>query len=175
MWYAKNIYYPYVLQQDMFIREFIYKNIKNTFISSIEIKRKLDETTIDIRVAKPKRILKKVSSLRNDLLNLLKQNDYVIRNLTINVIEVISPSLNSRFLVDYVRQQLEKRTQFKKAMKTGLNRATKAGAKGIKIQISGRLNGAEMARTEWAREGRVPLHTLSADIDYYNHEASKTL
>lgn len=79
--------------------------------------------------------------------------------------------MDSRFLAEFIRQQLEKRIPFRKAMKIVLSRAKMAGAKGIKVQISGRLNGAEIARTEWAREGRVPLHTLKADIDYFNHEA----
>ena len=112
--------------------------------------------------------------MRNNLLNFLASN-FTSRKLTINVVEVVSPSLDSRFLADFIRQQLEKRIPFRKAMKTVLSRAKKAGASGIKVQISGRLNGAEIARTEWAREGRVPLHTLKADIDYYNHKAHEIL
>lgn len=112
----------------------------------------------------------KLFNLRNGLYNFLL-NNFTSRRITINVIEVISPSLDARFLADFIRQQLEKRIPFRKAMKTALSRAKKAGAKGVKVQISGRLNGAEIARTEWAREGRVPLHTLKANIDYYNHKA----
>ena len=114
----------------------------------------------------------KLFNLRNNLSTFL-ENNFISRNITINVVEVVSPGLNSRFLANYIRQQLEKRIPFRKAMKTAISRAKKAGAKGIKVQISGRLNGAEIARTEWVREGRVPLHTLKADIDYYNHKAHK--
>lgn len=112
--------------------------------------------------------------MRNSLSNFLTTN-FTSRKVTINVVEVVSPSLDSRFLADFIRQQLEKRIPFRKAMKTVLSRAKKGGASGIKVQISGRLNGAEIARTEWAREGRVPLHTLKADIDYYNHKAHEIL
>lgn len=93
------------------------------------------------------------------------------RSVTINIVEVVSPNLDSRFLADSIRQQLEKRIPFRKAMKTAMSKAIKAGAKGIKVQVSGRLNGTEIARTEWFREGRVPLHTLKANIDYFNHKA----
>jgi small subunit ribosomal protein S3 len=134
----------------------------------------LDNLVINIHVAKPILILGKKGSklftLRNKLSTFLAIN-FTSRKITINVIQVVFPSLDSRFLADFIRQQLEKRIPFRKAMKTVLSRAKKAGAKGIKVQISGRLNGAEIARTEWAREGRVPLHTLKADIDYYSQKA----
>ena len=140
----------------------------------IEIKRRSDKLTIDIHVAKPILVIgkdgTKLYNLRNNLSSCLVKA-FTFRKITINVVEVISPSLDSRFLADFIRQQLEKRVPFRKAMKTVLSRAKKAGAKGIKVQISGRLNGAEIARTEWVREGRVPLHTLKANIDYYNHKA----
>lgn len=114
----------------------------------------------------------KLLNLRNNLSNFLISN-FQKRDIVINVVEVASPSLDSRILADYVRQQLERRIPFRTAMKKTLSRARKAGAKGVKVQISGRLNGAEIARTEWIREGRVPLHTLKANIDYYNHKARK--
>lgn len=108
--------------------------------------------------------------LRNKLSSSLSLK-FSPRDITINVVEVISPDLNPRFLADFIRQQLEKRVPFRRVMKATVLKAQKAGAKGIKVQISGRLNGAEIARTEWVREGQVPLHTLKANIDYYNHKA----
>lgn len=116
----------------------------------------------------------KLLNLRNNLSSFLTKN-FVSRKIKINVAEIVSPSLDARFLSDFTCQQLEKRIPFRKAMKTVLLRAKIAGAKGVKVQISGRLNGAEMARTEWSREGRVPLHTLKADIDYHSNTAHEIL
>lgn len=93
------------------------------------------------------------------------------RDLTVNVVEVINPDSNSHILAEFVRQQLEKRLPFRRIMKAAILKAQKVGVKGIKIQIAGRLNGAEIARTEWIREGQVPLHTLKANIDYCSYKA----
>lgn len=112
----------------------------------------------------------KLYSLRNDLSSSLRIK-FLERDLTLNVIEVVNPDSNPRFLAEFVRQQLEKRVPFRKVMKNAIMRAQKAGIKGIKIQISGRLNGVEIARTEWVREGQVPLHTIKANIDYCNYRA----
>jgi small subunit ribosomal protein S3 len=116
----------------------------------------------------------KLFNLRNSLSSILSKQ-FGPRFVTINVIEVVSPNLDSRFLADSIRQQLEKRIPFRKAMKTAMSNSMKSGAKGIKVQVSGRLNGTEIARTEWFREGRVPLHTLKANIDYFNHKARVSL
>lgn len=104
-------------------------------------------------------------------LNTLLEKKFYRRNITINIVELVNPDANSRFLSEFVRQQLEKRVPFRRVIKTAILRAQKAGVKGIKIQIAGRLNGAEIARTEWVREGQVPLHTLKANIDYCNYQA----
>jgi small subunit ribosomal protein S3 len=177
-WYSKNKDYFLLVKEDIAIRNFIIENIKGVFISLIEIKRKSNSLVLDIHVAKSILVKgkddNKLLNLRNSLSTFLADN-FVSRNVTINVVEVVSPSLDSRFLADFIRQQLEKRIPYRKAMKTALSRAQKSGAKGIKVQISGRLNGAEIARTEWVREGRVPLHTLKADIDYYNYKARTIL
>lgn len=162
------------MKEDIFIRNFINKSLTDTFISLIEIKRKSNFLIINIHVAKPVLVMgvdgNRLFDLRNKLSSSLKLN-FGFRDITINVVEVISPDLNSRFLADFIRQQLEKRVPFRRVMKATILKAQKAGAKGIKVQISGRLNGAEIARTEWVREGQVPLHTLKANIDYYNHKA----
>lgn len=143
-------------------------------MSNVEIKRKLDFLDINIYVAKPSLVVgpngNKLYELRKELNGLLEKKFYN-RNLIINVVEVVNPDANSRFLAEFVRQQLEKRVPFRRVIKTAILRAQKAGVKGIKIQIAGRLNGAEIARTEWVREGQVPLHTLKANIDYCNYQA----
>lgn len=112
----------------------------------------------------------KIYDLRNNLSKLLSSL-FVSRDLTINVLEIINPDSNSRILADFIRQQLEKRIPFRRIMKTAILKAQKAGVKGVKVQIAGRLNGAEIARTEWIREGQVPLHTLKANIDYFDCKA----
>lgn len=108
--------------------------------------------------------------LRNDISKVLASK-FVTYNLTINVIEVLNPDANARFLAEFICQQLEKRVPFRRVIKSAILKAQKAGLKGVKIQIAGRLNGAEIARTEWVRVGQVPLHTLKANIDYCSYKA----
>lgn len=143
-------------------------------ISQVEIKRKLDFLDLTIFAAKPSLILgsngSKILELRKQLEDVL-QRDFSHRTVTLSVVEIVNPDSNSRFLVEFVRQQLEKRVPFRRVIKSAILRAQKAGVKGVKIQVSGRLNGAEIARTEWVREGQVPLHTLKANIDYCDYKA----
>lgn len=108
--------------------------------------------------------------MKNKLVNLLYIK-FCNRNVTINIVEVLNPDSNSRVLTDFICQQLEKRVPFRRVMKNAVMKAQKSGVKGIKVQVAGRLNGAEIARTEWIREGQVPLHTLKANIDYFNFKA----
>ncbi len=112
----------------------------------------------------------RVYALRDNLSKLLKLR-FTERNIVINVVEIANSDSNSKILADFIRQQLEKRIPFRRVMKSAIQRAQKAGVKGIKVQVAGRLNGAEIARTEWIREGQVPLHTLRANIDYFNYKA----
>lgn len=112
----------------------------------------------------------RIYNLRDRLFKLLKLK-FVERNIVINVVEITNSDLNSKVLADFIRQQLERRMAFRRVMKSAIVKAQKAGVKGIKVQVSGRLNGAEIARTEWIREGQVPLHTLRANIDYFNYKA----
>lgn len=143
-------------------------------LSNIEIRRKLNFLVVNIFAAKPSLVMgpnnTKLFGLRSDLSKALIMK-FSERDLTLNVVEVVNPDSNPRFLAEFVRQQLEKRVPFRKVMKSAVLKAQKSGIKGIKIQISGRLNGAEIARTEWVREGQVPLHTIKADIDYCNYKA----
>lgn len=174
VWYSNPKKYSLSLKEDSFIRNFVKKNLAGTFISEIDIKRKLNFLTVDIYVIKPGAVLgtngSKLFELKNKLSSSLAK-DFVSYDLTINVLEITNPDSNSRVLSDFIRQQLESRVPFRRVMKAAILKAQKAGVKGIKVQISGRLNGAEIARTEWAREGQVPLHTLRANIDYFNSTA----
>lgn len=167
-WYSRPRDYSLLVKEDIFIREFINKNFFESIVSHIEIKRRLNFLFLNIHVVKPKLI--KLYDLRNKLMELLSAN-FVSRDITINILEIVNPDLNPRILAHFIRQQLEKRLDFRRVMKTAILKAQKAGAKGVKVQIAGRLNGAEIARTEWAREGQVPLHTLKANIDYCSYKA----
>lgn len=129
---------------------------------------------INLSVVKPSVVIGnngiKLYELKNKLVNLLSIK-FGNRNVTINVIEILNPDSNSRVLTDFIREQLEKRVPFRRVMKNAVMKAQKSGVKGIKVQVAGRLNGAEIARTEWIREGQVPLHTLKANIDYFGFKA----
>lgn len=162
------------MKEDAFIREFITKSLSDTFISEIQIKRKSNFVFIDVYVTKPNAVIGagglKLYELKNNLSQKLSKN-FRSSELTINVLEISNPDSNSRVLADFMRQQLENRVPFRRVIKAAVLKAQKAGVKGIKVQIAGRLNGAEIARTEWVREGQVPLHTLKANIDYFNCNA----
>lgn len=129
---------------------------------------------INIDAVNPSMILgdegNKLQELRKDLLKILRTK-LEVQDVIINIIEITNPDSDPRILANFVQQQLEKRVPFRKVMKVAIAKAQKANVKGIKIQVSGRLNGAEIARTEWIREGEVPLHTLRANIDYCNYKA----
>nr|AKL78996.1 ribosomal protein S3 [Euglena viridis] len=174
LWYSTPKNYFLFLKEDAFIRDFVSKNLFDTSVSHIEIKRKLNFLIINVEVVKPNLVMgvnnSRLYDLRNKLSNLLVLN-FVFREITINVIEVVNPDSNAKLLADFISQQLEKRVAFRRIIKTAIQKAQKSGVKGIKVQISGRLNGAEIARTEWIREGQVPLHTLKANIDYFNCQA----
>lgn len=162
------------MKEDAFIREFITRSLSDTFISEIQIKRKANFLFVDVYVTKPNAVIgaggSKLYELKNSLSKNLEKN-FRASELTINVLEISNPDSNSRVLADFIRQQLESRVPFRRVIKAAILKAQKAGVKGIKVQISGRLNGAEIARTEWVREGQVPLHTLKANIDYFNCKA----
>lgn len=134
----------------------------------------MDFLEVNIYAVKPSVVLgpngNRIYDLRKILNEALERRFYK-RNITLNVIEIINPDSNSKFLAEFVRQQLEKRVPFRRVIKSAILKAQKDKVKGIKIQVAGRLNGAEIARTEWVREGQVPLHTLKANIDYCNYKA----
>lgn len=165
-WFTNMNLYPSLIKEDYGIRSYIEKSLNKASISLIEIGRKLDQIEITIHTAKPGLILGRMGNgielLRNELEKQLKYT----KKIRINIIEIIEPDQEAILLAEWIAQQLEKRIAFRRAVRQGIQRAQKANIQGIKIQIAGRLNGAEIARKEWVREGRVPLQTLRANIDY---------
>ena len=173
-WYANFNQYANVLKEDNTIRTYINTISKVNSISNVKINRNglNDQIQLNIETGKPGILVGDLGSGLENLLNKIKTILPSNRQLTINVLEVEKVDLDASLLADLVAEQLEKRVAFKRAMREALQRAQKQNVKGIKIQVSGRLNGAEIARSEWVREGRVPLQTLRADIDYATKEAN---
>jgi small subunit ribosomal protein S3 len=173
-WYANFNQYADVLQEDDKIRTYINTIAKTNSISNVKINRNglNDQIQLNIETGKPGILVGDLGSGLETVLTNVKKKLPSDRQLTINVLEVEKVDLNASLLADLVAEQLEKRIAFRRAIREALQRAQKQNVNGIKIQVSGRLNGAEMARTEWIREGRVPLQTLRADIDYATQEAN---
>jgi small subunit ribosomal protein S3 len=165
-WYADTKRYPELLQEDHLIRQYIAKELNNAGISQVQIERKADQIDLAIHTARPGVVVGRggggIEKLRTELQDKLGNN----RQIRINVIEVARVDADAALIAEYITQQLERRVSFRRVVRQAIQRAQRAEVQGIKIQIGGRLNGAEIARTEWVREGRVPLHTLRADIDY---------
>ena len=170
-WYAKADYAK-LLHEDLKLREFLKKRLFHSGVSKIEIERAANKAKINIFTARPGLIIGKkgseIETLKKDLAKLTDKEVFL------NIQEVRKPELDAQLVAESVALQLERRIAFRRAMKKSVTSALKFGAKGIRITCSGRLGGAEMSRTEWYREGRVPLHTLRADIDYGFAEAKTT-
>ena len=173
-WYANFNQYANILKEDDQIRTYINTIAKPNSISNVRINRNglNDQIQLDIETGKPGILIGDLGSGLETLLTNIKKFLPSDRQLTINVFEVEKVDLNATLLADLVAEQLEKRIAFRRAIREALQRAQKQNVNGIKIQVSGRLNGAEIARSEWIREGRVPLQTLRADIDYATTEAN---
>ena len=172
-WYSDAKRYPGLLQEDFKIRQFVTKNLSSAGISEVRIERKADQIDLELRTARPGVVVGRggagIETLRLGLQKELGSGD---RQIRINVVEVDRVDADAALIAEYIAQQLERRVSFRRVVRQSIQRAQRAGIEGIKIQVSGRLNGAEIARPEWTREGRVPLHTLRADIDYAYHIAS---
>lgn len=171
-WFANKKEYTDLLHEDIKIREYVLKRLKDASVSTVEIERAANRINVNIHTAKPGMVIGKggseVDALRNEL------NKITGKRVHINITEIKVPELNAQLVADNIAQQLERRVAFRRAMKQAIQRTMRAGAKGIKIQVAGRLAGAEIARTEGYSEGTVPLHTLRADIDYATSEAHTT-
>ena len=171
-WYAKGKDFSSNLIQDLKVRDHLNTKLKNSSISKIELERTADTFIVNIHTARPGIIIGKRGE---EIENLKKAVEKIVKGPSqINIKEVKKPDLDAKILAEGVAQQLEKRVMFRRAMKRTVQSALRQSAKGVRIEVSGRLNGAEIARTEWYREGRVPLHTLRADIDYGTAEALTT-
>ena len=173
-WYANYNQYANILKEDDKIRTYINTIARTTSISNVLINRNglNDQIQLNIETGKPGILVGDLGVGLETLLTNVKKILPTNRQLTINVLEVEKVDLNATLLADLVAEQLEKRIAFRRAIREALQRAQKQNVNGIKIQVSGRLNGAEIARSEWIREGRVPLQTLRADIDYGTTEAN---
>ena len=168
-WYAGSKDFGNLFLEDLKIKKFINKECKQSGISKVIIERPHKKCRVTIHTARPGVIIGKkgadIETLRQKLASLTESD------LNLNIVEVRKPELDAQLVAEGIAQQLERRVSFRRAMKRGVQSAMRMGALGIRVNVAGRLGGAEIARTEWYREGRVPLHTLRADIDYANYEA----
>lgn len=171
-WYAPNKDFSKTLENDMKIRKFLSKKLKNAAVSSIVIERNNNKSEVKISTAKPGVVIghggEEIEKLKNSLSKLVGED------VQISIIEVKNPDLNAQLVADNIANQIENRGSYRMAQKRAIRNTMKAGAKGIKTLCSGRLNGAEIARSEGYNEGTTPLHTLRADIDYATAEADTT-
>jgi small subunit ribosomal protein S3 len=171
-WYADSKTFPDFLETDLIVREFLKKKLAHASVSRIQIERPARTAHITIHTARPGVVIGKkgedIEALRKSVSDMLQVPVHI------NIEEIRKPELDAQLVAESVAQQLERRIMFRRAMKRAVTNAMRLGAQGIKINISGRLNGAEIARSEWYREGRVPLHTLRAYIDYGFAEALTT-
>ena len=168
-WYAKIKEYGQFVAEDAKIRKFVKKKLYTAGVSRILIARKAQTTTITVVTAKPGIVVGRngqgIEELKKEI------SAYINRQVILNVVEVARINTDAQLVSEAIAQQLEKRVAFRRAMKQAMQRTMRSGAQGIKVMVSGRLGGAEIARSEWAKEGRIPLQTLRADVDYGFAEA----
>ncbi len=168
-WYADSKDFSTLLLEDLAMRKFIGEECKQAGISRVIIERPHKKCRVTIHTARPERIIGKKGA---DIEGLRKKlADMTDSELHLNIVEVRKPEMDAPLVAENIAQQLERRVSFRRAMKRAVQNAMRMGALGIRVNVAGRLGGAEIARTEWYREGRVPLHTLRADIDYSHKEA----
>ena len=174
-WFSNSSEFPNNVYQDFLIRKNLSERLKDAATSKIQIERSSEKTTITINSARPGIVIgKKGEGIEGLRLELAKLMNTTINNIHLNIKEIRKPELDAKLVASSITQQLERRVLFRRAMKRAVTNTMRLGAEGIKVKISGRLNGAEIARSEWYQEGRVPLHTLRADIDYSVAEAKTT-
>lgn len=175
MWYADRRDYAEFLTSDLAVRDRLKQKLAHASVSRIQINRPSRAVSITIHTARPGIVIGKkgedIERLRHEVAGMMALN---INNVKINIAEIRKPELDAQLVAEGVAQQLERRVMFRRAMKRVVTNTMRIGALGVKINVAGRLNGAEIARSEWYREGRVPLHTLRADIDYGFAEAATT-
>jgi small subunit ribosomal protein S3 len=171
-WYADSSDYADYLNNDLKVRDFIKKRLAHASVSRIQIERPAKNAMITIHTARPGIVIGK----KGEDIEVLRKEVSAMMGIPVhvNIEEIRKPELDAQLVAEGVAQQLERRIMFRRAMKRAVSNSMRLGAQGIRINVAGRLNGAEIARTEWYREGRVPLHTLRADIDYGTAEANTT-
>ncbi|MBS3965337.1 MAG: 30S ribosomal protein S3 [Methylomonas sp.] len=171
-WYANSQNYPVLLLQDLKVRQYIKHKLAHASVSRVQINRPANNANITVYTARPGIVIGK----KGEDIDVLRQDISLMMGVPVqlNVEEIRKPELDAYLVAESIAQQLEKRIMYRRAMKRAVTNTMRLGAEGIKITVAGRLNGAEIARTEWYREGRVPLHTLRADIDYGTAEAKTT-
>jgi small subunit ribosomal protein S3 len=174
-WYASTRNFPANLHNDFVVREFLRKKLVEASVSRIVIERAARKVNITIHTARPGIVIGKkgedIEKLRAQVAAMMKMQ---VADVRINISEIRKPELDAQLVADGIAQQLERRVMFRRAIKRAVTNTMRIGALGVKVRASGRLNGAEIARTEWSREGRVPLHTFRAEIDYGLAEARTT-
>jgi small subunit ribosomal protein S3 len=174
-WYAGKRQFPVHVHTDWRVRQFLNDRLKEASVSRIQIERAAKKVNITIQTARPGIVIGKkgedIEKLRQETAAMLGM---AVTDVRLNIAEIRKPELDSKLVADSIAQQIEKRVMFRRAMKRAVMSTMRSGALGVKVRVSGRLNGSEIARTEWYREGRIPLHTFRADIDYGLSEAHTT-
>ena len=171
-WFASGKDYLKKFHEDVQIKKYLVAKLKEASVSKVIVERSANKVRVTIHTAKPGVIIGKKGA---DIEDIKKQiNKFTKDEVALNIVEIRRPEVDAAIIAQGIAQQLERRISYKKAMKRAIQSATKMGAEGVRINVSGRLNGSEIARMEWYREGRVPLHTLRADIDYARAIAQTT-
>jgi len=174
-WFAEKGDYAEMLNSDLKVRDYLQKRLAQAAVSRIQIERPAKSARITIHTARPGIVIgKKGEDIEKLRVDVAKMMEMPIGEVRINIAEIRKPELDALLVAEGIAQQLERRVMFRRAMKRAVTNTMRLGAQGVKIKVAGRLNGAEIARSEWYREGRVPLHTLRAEIDYGLAEAVTT-
>jgi small subunit ribosomal protein S3 len=174
-WYANKRSFPAYVYQDWQVREFLKKKLHEASVSRINIERAARKANITIHTARPGVVIgKKGEEIERLRAEVAKTMGMAVNDVRLNIAEIRKPETDATLVAEGIAQQIERRVMFRRAMKRAVMNTMRSGALGIKVRVSGRLNGSEIARTEWTREGRIPLHTFRADIDYGTAESRTT-
>ena len=171
-WFATRRDFAKLFHEDLELKKVIRERLKNAAVTKIEIERSAQKVTINVYAAKPGIIIGRQGVMIEDLKDFLRRKFH--QNIAVNIHEVADPDLSAQLIGEMIASQIERRIAYRRAVKIGLQKAIEAGAKGAKVQIAGRLNGVEIARNEYFKEGNIPLHTLRADIDFAKVVANTT-
>jgi len=174
-WYAHSKHFAGLVHTDFSVREFLKKRLAEASVSRVHIERAARRVNITIHTARPGIVIgKKGEDIEKVRAEVARRMGLPVQDVRLNIAEIRKPELDAQLVAEGIAQQIEKRVMFRRAMKRAVTNTMRSGALGVKVRVSGRLNGSEIARTEWSREGRIPLHTFRADIDYGFAEARTT-